>query len=142
MFYNAGMSAYTSQTIVDADMRCCTEFEKPTHPKMYTDVASDLGGMGEYPSPGELLAATVASCMLSMIAFTGHKKGFSTQGISIQAVCDEGKQGVGGLRFSITVPHPVAAQERAMIQAAVASCPVGNSIHPDIPKIIEWNWAE
>ncbi len=136
------MSNYTSRTVVDNNMRCRTEFDKPTHPEMNTDVSTDLGGMGEYPSPGELLAATVASCMLSMISFTGRRKGFPTQGISICAACAEGKQGVGSLRFSITVPCPLSPQQRTMVEAAVASCPVGNSIHPDIPKIIEWNWAD
>ena len=123
-------------------MRCNTEYQCPAQAKSSTDVDKDLGGLGELPSPGDMLAATVASCMLSMVAFTGARKGFDTVGISIQAACGEGSQGVGSLHFEITVPMKTTPAQRRLMEAAVANCPVGNSLHPDIPKEIIWRWAE
>lgn len=140
--YNAGMMKETSHSTLGDHMHCCTVFNLPNHPKICTDVPEKLGGLGEQPSPGELLAATVASCMLSNVAFTGAKKDFPTKGITITAGLSEGPQGIGAMHFRITVPHPTTPQQRSLIEAAVASCPVGKSIHPDIPKHIEWHWAE
>lgn len=133
---------YTSITKHEGGMRCHTEYKSPTKAESCTDVAKDMGGLGEMPTPGEMLAATVASCMLSMVAYTGAKKGFATEGISIQAACGEGTQGVGSLHFEITVPTKTTPVERRFIESAVANCPVGNSLHPDIPKEISWRWAE
>ena len=98
--------------------------------------------MGEQPSPGEALAAVVASCMLSMIAHTGARKGFATEGIRIAAACGEGTQGIGSLEFEITAPAKTTPQARRLMEAAVAHCPVGNSLHPDIPKKVTWRWVE
>lgn len=123
-------------------MRCHTVFFKATRPEVSTDVAAELGGKGEMPTPGDLLAATVASCMLSMVAYTGAKKGFDTEGICIQSACGEGTRGVGSLHFDITVPMLTDPHVRKLIEGAVNGCPVGNSLHPDIPKEIIWHWAE
>lgn len=123
-------------------MRCHTEFFGGARAEVSTDVEVGMGGRGEQPTPGELLAATVASCMLSMVAYTGAVKGFDVAGMCIQAACGEGKQGVGSLKLEITVPMRTTPQQRRFIEAAVANCPVGNSLHPDIPKQITWLWAE
>lgn len=123
-------------------MRCHTVFLSPSGEELYTDVDEATGGLGQHPSPGEALAAVVASCMLSMVAHTGKRKGFDTAGISIQASCGEGLQGIGSLEMLITVPMKTTELERRLIESAVANCPVGNSLHPDIPKHITWHWAE
>ena len=133
---------HTSLTTHEGGMRCRTVFESATREELCTDVATAEGGLGQEPSPGDALAAVVASCMLSMVAHTGARKGFETKGINIAAKCGEGKQGVGSLEFEIKVPMKTSSLERRMIEAAVANCPVGNSLHPDIPKTIRWDWAE
>ena len=135
------LMTYTSATTLENGMRCHTEFFDASRAEFSTEVDAELGGRGELPSPGDMLAATVASCMLSMMAYTGARKGIATAGTSIQAACGEGKQGIGSLHFDITVPAPTTPHERRLLEAAVASCPVGNSIHPDIPKEIVWHWA-
>lgn len=122
-------------------MRCQSLFI-PSHDRFATDVDSALGGLGEHPSPGEMLAACVASCMLSMIAYTGKNKGFATEGISIRAACAEGSRGVGSLVFDVDVPMPAAPAVRRLMEGAAASCPVGNSLHPEVKKDIRWHWAD
>lgn len=133
---------YTSATTLERQMRCHTEFFVPTHAEFSTDVEEKLGGIGQQPTPGDMLAATVASCMLSMIAYTASVKGFDASGVCIQAACGEGSQGIGSLKFDITVPMATTPQQRKLMEAAVANCPVGNSLHPDIPKDFVWHWAE
>lgn len=132
---------FTSQTTHGGDMRCHTQYT-PSNDSFTTDVAAALGGLGVHPSPADMLASCVASCMLSMIAYTGKNKGFDTKGISIKASCAEGARGIGSLVFDIHVPVPTTPMARKMMEKAVDSCPVGNSLHPDIEKKIEWHWAE
>lgn len=131
----------TSITRHDGDMRCCTEYS-PSQTTFTTDVASSLGGRGEFPTPGDMLASCLASCMLSMIAYTGARKEFNTRGISIEAASSEGARGVGSICLDIHVPMPCPPDMRRILQAAAESCPVAASLHPEVEKKVTWHWAE
>lgn len=134
------MSIYTAKTVHEGGMRCRNEFTQGGA-VFTTDVAAALGGRGEQPSPAALLAATVASCMGSMMAFLGARRGINTEGISIESGYEEGKNGLSALVFHITVPHAVAEAERSVLEAAVKGCPVGAAIAPTVEKKISWTWA-
>ena len=122
-------------------MRCHSNFT-PSGECFATDVPAALGGRGEYPAPAHMLAACVASCMLSMIAYTAARRGLPSDGICIKAACEEGTRGISALILNITVPMIVAHADRKVLEVAARSCPVGNAIHPDIEKKIIWHWAE
>ena len=129
---------YTSTTQLEDRMRCHSIMERDDKPEFCTDVPEQLGGRGAMPTPGEMLAATVASCMLSMIAFTGAKRHIPVQGASIQAACGEGKSGIGSLHFRIHLPHVHDEEQLHILKNAVASCPVGSSIRPEIHQELIW----
>ncbi|MBQ4613496.1 MAG: OsmC family protein [Akkermansia sp.] len=135
------MSQYTSTTVHQGSMRCATQFPQG-EATFTTDVGSALGGRGEQPSPAQMLAAAVASCMASMMAFLGARRGIKTEDISIEAGYEEGNSGISALNFNITVPHPTTAAERAVLEAAVKNCPVGAAIAPTVSKNVSWNWAD
>lgn len=135
------MTPYTSTTVHEGSMRCATNFPQG-NAAFATDVGTALGGRGEQPSPAQMLAASVASCMVSMMAFMGARRGIDTQGISIAAGYEEGKNGITALLFHITVPHAVSPGERSVLEAAVKGCPVGAAIAPTVEKKISWTWAE
>ena len=135
------MSNYTSTTVHESNMRCRTEFPQGAV-TFTTDVGAAVGGLGELPSPAQLLAAAVASCMASMMAFVGARRGLDTSGISISAGYEEGKNGISALNFHITVSRPTTQAERAVLEAAVRNCPVGAAIAPTVEKRIIWSWAE
>lgn len=135
------MSEYTSTTVHEGNMRYRTSFPQGSA-TFTTDVGSPLGGRGEQPSPAQLLAAAVASCMGSMMAFMGARRDIKTEGISIAAGYEEGKNGITALNFHITVPGPTSAAERSVLEAAVKNCPVGAAIAATVAKNISWTWAE
>lgn len=135
------MSQYTSTTVHEGSMRCRTNFPQG-NAQFTTDVGTALGGKGEQPSPAQLLAAAVASCMSSMMAYLGARRQLNTEGISIAAGYEEGKNGITALNFHITVPHAVDNAGRAVLETAVKNCPVGAAIAPGVAKNISWTWAE
>lgn len=135
------MSNYTSTTEHRGNMRCVTQFSQG-EATFITDVGSALGGQGEQPSPAQMLAAAVASCMASMMAFMGARRELKTDDISIAAGYEEGKSGITALNFCITVPHPTTPAERAVLEAAVKNCPVGAAIAPTVAKNITWKWTD
>ena len=130
-----------SVTIHDGDLRCRTVWE-PSGQECITDVGVSSGGKGEYPSPAALMAAAVASCMLSMIALTGNHKGFVTRGVHITAGYEADDRGaITALAFDISVPVDTTPTIRRMLEKAVAHCPVGAIIAPAVEKKITWSWA-
>ena len=136
------MEPYTSETKLEEGMRCCTTMKRKEACIFCTDVPAVLGGRGEKATPGEMLAATVASCMLSMLAFTGKRRGLDTRGLSICARCSEGAQGIESLHFLITVPHPMDNEQKSLLEHAALHCPVGQAVRPEIHREIIWHWAE
>lgn len=120
----------------------CHSFWPVSGADFRTDVPKELGGIGKYPPPASLLAATVASCMLSMIAYTGERKGFSTRDVRIESSCEEGAQGITALCFRIIVPVVTTPVVRRLMENAALHCPVGAVIDPRVEKRISWEWAE
>ena len=132
----------TSVTIHDGDMRCRTVWE-PSGQECITDVGAAAGGKGEYPSPAAMMAASVAYCMLSMIAWTGKHKGFETRGVHIAADYETDDKGaIKALTFVVSVPVPTTPASRRMMEKAAENCPVGAIIAPAVEKKITWNWSE
>lgn len=127
-------------TMLTGDLRCHSAF-KGSNATFITDIPTALGGRGEYPPPSAMLGATLASCMMSMLAYTGKRKGFPTDGISVQATCREDSTGICAFDLRISVPMNPPKNVRALMEAAVRSCPVGNALRPDIPKNISWVYA-
>jgi len=134
-------TSFTSSSMLTGGMRCHTNFA-PSGATFATDVPKALGGRGELPTPGDMLAACVGSCMLSMLAYTASRKGIDSDGICLKARCTEGPRGIASLELDISVPRALPHDSRKILEAAVRSCPVGNAIHPDIEKKISWHWAD
>ncbi len=122
-------------------MRCYTHFT-PSGETFATDISSALGGRGEFPSPADMLAACVASCMLSMITYTAIRRHVEPEGISVRAACREGERGINLIELDISVPSSLPHADRKVMEAAARSCPVGNALHPDIEKRITWHWPD
>ena len=131
---------FTSSTLHTGGMRCYTSF-CPSAATIATDVPAAKGGHGQYPSPADMLAASVASCMLSMIAYTAVRMELNAEGISIRAACQEGADGISAIELDITVPIHIPEPRRKVLEAAARGCPVGNAIHPDVAKKITWHWS-
>lgn len=130
---------YSSITTHTGDMRCHTLLS-PSQSSFNTDVDVEHGGMGQYPNPAEMLAASVASCMLSAMAYTGKRHDFDTKGISVAATAAETGGHLTTLKFLVNVPMAVSEGTKKHLLAAAESCPVGKALA--IEKEISWEWAE
>ncbi|MDO5471985.1 MAG: OsmC family protein [Akkermansia sp.] len=132
---------YTSSSMLTGGMRCYTNFT-PSGETFATDVHAALGGKGEYPCPADMLAACLASCMLSMIAFTGSRKDFATDGICIKSSCSETPDGISDFNLDIIVPIVLTHAQRSILEHVVLTCPVGKALNPAIRKNITWHWSD
>lgn len=134
------MNQYTSTTTLGDSARCRTLFTAGGS-SFSTDLEQSQGGLGANPTPASMLAASAASCMLSMIAFKGAQKGFATKGICVSAGVEHDAHGISALLFDIHVPMPQTEVSRRIMESCVKSCPVGKAISESVEKRITWHWT-
>lgn len=136
--YNDCMATtYTTQTIHEGQSRCISS-HKASGEIWHTDIPVALGGLGFYASPAATLAMVAASCMMSMVAFLGYRKGVDTTGMQIDARADEEDGVIHRLVFRVTMPTETSPSLQAIFESAAETCPVRKSLHPKIEIITEW----
>ena len=108
-----------------------------------TDAPVDNNGKGEAFSPTDLLAASLGSCMLTIIGIAADAHGFSIEGakISITKIMVANPRRVGEIIIDFSFSsNTYSEKERLLIEKAAGSCPVALSLHPDLKQSINFNW--
>ena len=108
-----------------------------------TDAPLDNNGKGEAFSPTDLLAASLGSCMLTIMGIAAKAHEFSIDGtkISITKIMAGNPRRVGEIIVDFTFPdNNYNDKEKMLIEKAAASCPVALSLHPDLKQTVHFNW--
>lgn len=108
--------------------------------KVITDAPTDNRGRGEYISPTDMLAASLGSCMLTIMGISAAGHNFSIEGttISITKVMASEPRRVGEIILEFRLPHTYTDSQKRILEAAAKSCPVEHSLHPDIKRTISF----
>lgn len=108
--------------------------------KMVTDLPPDNGGKGRTFSPTDLAAASVASCVLTIMAKLAEREEIEFKGVSfeIEKHMQENPRRIARLTGVITLPAGLEPKQREKLLACVKACPVSRSLHPDIKMEFEF----
>ena len=131
---------YSTETVYKGKGRCFTT-HKATGVSFTTDLDASHGGLAENPSPGEMLAATLASCMMSMVSFIAGRKEIDVTGMKIEAspVAENGK--ITQIVLKAMMPLPADHPARKSLEASALTCPVHGALRANIETPIEWHWV-
>ena len=133
----------TSTVVYTGELRTyCTHLQSSS--TFETDAPVDNNGKGECFSPTDLLATSLASCMLTVMGIKARSMGFDLDGIKveIQKNMKADPRRVGGIDLTFHIPdHLKQLNEReiAILKNTAITCPVQKSLHPDIEVNIAWN---
>lgn len=112
--------------------------------KIITDAPLDNNGKGEFFSPTDIFSASLASCMLTIMGMSANSYGFSLEGttIEIEKVMASNPRRVAEIKVEFHFPkgNNYSDKEKRLIESAARTCPVANSLHPDIIKTIVFNY--
>lgn len=112
--------------------------------KIITDAPLDNNGKGEAFSPTDLLATSLGSCMLTIMGISSAAYGYNIDGtvIETEKIMGTNPRRVVELKLNITFPKGAnyTDQQKRVIEASAKTCPVFNSLHPDIKKEITFNY--
>lgn len=111
--------------------------------KIITDAPVDNHGKGEAFSPTDLLATSLANCMLTVVGIAGNTHGFSIDGTTAEVtkVMGENPRRVVGIQVNLQFPaNNYSEKEKAIIEKTAHTCPVAKSLHPDLKQEITFNF--
>lgn len=112
--------------------------------KIITDAPLDNHGKGEAFSPTDLLATALGSCMLTIMGISAEAYGFKLEGTTIETekIMGTDPRRVVEIKLNITFPkgNNYTEQQKRVIESAARTCPVANSLHPDLKKTIVFNY--
>lgn len=132
----------TSEVIYIDELRTeCTHIQSGE--KIITDAPIDNQGKGQYFSPTDMLATSLASCMLTIIGIFAQRGGFSINGTkaTVTKVMGNDPRRVSEVHINLDFPkNNYTEKEKKIIQVCVETCPVAKSLHPEIKQIINCNF--
>lgn len=111
--------------------------------KIITDAPLDNQGRGEFFSPTDLFATSLGCCMLTIMGISARANGFSIEGARVETekIMGTDPRRVVELVIDIYLPaNNYGDRERRLIESSARTCPVANSIHPDIKKSITFHY--
>ena len=105
-----------------------------------TDAPKDNQGEGRSFSPTDLFAASLASCVMTIMAINAEPQGVDLSGMhmELEKRMTAAPRRVGSVSITIHLPKAVTSENRERLEQAAAACPVHNSFHPDVEAKIEY----
>ena len=126
----------TSEVLYTKDLR--TEaIHTLSGEKIITDAPPDNKGRGEAFSPTDMLATSLATCMMTIMGIAANEHGFSVDGMkaSVKKVMYSDPRRVGEIHIALTFPpNNYSDKEKKFIEKAAYTCPVSQSLHPDLKQ--------
>ena len=106
-----------------------------------TDAPPDNKGKGEAFSPTDLLATSLACCMLTIMGISARAHDFNIDGTSAEVtkIMYGEPRRVGEVHIELSFPHNrYSEKQRKIIEKAAFTCPVSQSLHPDLKQEIKF----
>ncbi|MFN0012015.1 MAG: OsmC family protein [Phycisphaerales bacterium] len=118
------------------------------HPEgaaLRTDAPKDIGGEASAFSPTDLVAAGLASCILTTIAMFGERHGLDITGASATVEkhmsVPPAPRRIARLPVVVNLPASIPADMRERVERAGHACPVHASLHPEVDAPIVYRYA-
>jgi putative redox protein len=108
-----------------------------------TDAPTDNHGKGEAFSPTDLLSTSFAACALTIMGLAAIEHKFSIDGttVNMTKIMAENPRRVTEIVLEFTFPpNNYTEKEKKIIDCCVRTCPVSQSIHPDIKQTVIYNY--
>ena len=133
--------ANTAEAVYTGNLHCeATHVESKT--VITTDAPKDNQGNGEAFSPTDLLATSLATCILTTMAIVAKRDGINRNidgaKAEILKVMANNPRRVVEVHVKIIFPRNYDEKERKILENAAHNCPVSKSLHPDVKQVLQF----
>src|SRR6476646_6928257 len=136
----------TSTVIYEGDLRTtCTHLQSSS--AIETDAPTDNNGKGERFSPTDLLATSLATCMLTVMGIKARSLGFDLNGIKVdvEKKMKPDPRRVAGINLFYSIPEDLKLSDEhiAMLKDIAINFPGQKSMHPEMEVNNDWGtWTK
>ena len=125
----------TSKVTYQGDLRT-SAIHLQSNNQIITDAPTDNHGKGEAFSPTDLLATSLASCMLTIIGIKARDINVDLAGTTAEVtkVMTADPRRVSEIHVAISFKQQLNEKTQKIFYNTALSCPVAKSIHPDITQ--------
>lgn len=109
-----------------------------------TDAPIDNNGLGQAFSPTDTVATGLASCMLTVMGIkaTNLEVDLTDAVAKVTKHMASDPRRISKIEVDFLLPALVSDKNRTILERTANSCPVHYSLHPDIEKVITFNWTK
>ena len=136
----------TSTVVYNGELRTtCTHLRSAN--SFETDAPVDNNGKGERFSPTDLMATSLATCMITVMSIKARTMDFDLTGITIDVlkIMKANPRRVGGIELTFHIPDSLLSideKTKTILKNTGLTCPVALSVHPDIEQKVNWGgWS-
>jgi len=122
----------------------CEATHGPSQNKLITDAPVDNHGKGESFSPTDLVATALGTCMATVMGIYAEGHAIDLQGMTVTVLKEMTQvpvRRIARLTCEIVVPLPATHPRREALERAALTCPVHQSLHPEVDKPVKFTWS-
>lgn len=111
--------------------------------QLITDAPPDNQGKGEAFSPTDLLATSLASCMMTIMGIAARDKGIPLAGLGARVVkhMSPAPRRVERIEVHLELDGTgLGEREKAILENAARTCPVARSLRADLVQEVVFNY--
>lgn len=110
---------------------------------LITDAPTDNNGKGEAFSPTDLLATSLASCMITVMGINAEQNDIEFQGVEaeVEKIMGADPRRVQGVNIKISMDAKLTEKERTILERTAVTCPVALSLGKELNQRVEFNYV-
>ncbi|MFN5236686.1 MAG: OsmC family protein [Bacteroidota bacterium] len=112
--------------------------------RIITDAPTDNHGKGEAFSPTDLCAASLASCMLTIMGISARNHGLNIDGASasVNKIMASDPRRIARVEIRLEVPgSQLDERQQKILETAARTCPVAFSLAEGVEQVVEFEWV-
>ena len=107
-----------------------------------TDAPTDNEGKGEAFSPTDIVATSLANCMMTIMGIVSKRKGLIIEGTEakIDKFMGTDPRRITEIKIDFYFPVDFSEDERKLLEKSALNCPVAKSLSSDLKQNIEFHY--
>ena len=114
----------------------------PSGAQIATTAPADNGGTGDLFAPTDLLATALGNCMMTIMGLLANREKIDLTGstIRVEKHMNANPRRVQKVIIEFGMPQGLSDVQKKKLVKAAHTCPVKQSLHPDVEIEVEFNW--
>lgn len=111
--------------------------------KYITDAPTDNHGKGEAFSPTDTVATGLANCMLTVMGIKANdlQVDLKESTATVTKTMASNPRRISKIEIVFNLPAISEEKKKTILEKTANTCPVHHSLHPDIEKVVTFNWG-